>query len=561
MAEDGDKQISLIIKTAKEKHRVEIAAEATVKELKAAVAEKFGVPVEQLCLIFAGKILKDPEQLVTHNISDGLTVHLVVRSSQTSEAQSSTSSPAAPSSTQTPFGLGGMSSLPGLANLGFGSGNFMEVQQRMQREIMTNPDLLRQVMDNPVVQSLMSNPEYMRDLIRANPQMQQLMERNPEISHMLNNPDLLRQTMEVVRNPSMLQELMRTQDRALSNLESIPGGYNALRRIYTELQEPMLNAAQEQFVGNPFAALVGNQNNENVQQGTENRDPLPNPWSSPGSNTATTTSSTNTPTPSSQSTPTTGQTTNPAFSAGILGSPGMQSLMNQLMENPQLMQNMMNAPYMQGMMQAMSSNPELSSQLISGNPLFAGNPQLQEQMRSMMPAFWQQIQNPEVQTLVTNPDALRAILQIQQGMDQLQRVAPNVFNLVPGMPPPANLLGGATNTTIPSTTTVNTTPTSTTTPTTTTAESSSTTTTTPASSTVSTAPSNPAQDPLNQFMAQMITAMAQGGNPQVPPEERYRGQLEQLAGMGFLNRDANLQALIATFGDINAAVERLLQSQ
>jgi ubiquilin len=40
---------------------------------------------------------------------------------------------------------------------------------------------------------------------------------------MLNNPDLLRQTMELARNPSMLQELMRNHDRAISNLESIPG--------------------------------------------------------------------------------------------------------------------------------------------------------------------------------------------------------------------------------------------------------------------------------------------------------------------------------------------------
>lgn len=30
------------------------------------------------------------------------------------------------------------------------------------------------------------------------------------------------------------------------------------------------------------------------------------------------------------------------------------------------------------------------------------------------------------------------------------------------------------------------------------------------------------------------------GQP-VPPEERYRAQLEQLTAMGFLNRDANLQ--------------------
>lgn len=39
---------------------------------------------------------------------------------------------------------------------------------------------------------------------------------------------------------------MRNQDRALSNLESIPGGYNALRRMYTDIQEPILNAAEEQ---------------------------------------------------------------------------------------------------------------------------------------------------------------------------------------------------------------------------------------------------------------------------------------------------------------------------
>lgn len=40
---------------------------------------------------------------------------------------------------------------------------------------------------------------------------------------MLNSPDLLRQTMELARNPAMLQELMRSHDRAMSNLESIPG--------------------------------------------------------------------------------------------------------------------------------------------------------------------------------------------------------------------------------------------------------------------------------------------------------------------------------------------------
>jgi ubiquilin len=45
---------------------------------------------------------------------------------------------------------------------------------------------------------------------------------------MLNNPDILRQTMELARNPSMLQELMRNHDRAISNLESIPGKLNLI---------------------------------------------------------------------------------------------------------------------------------------------------------------------------------------------------------------------------------------------------------------------------------------------------------------------------------------------
>lgn len=45
------------------------------------------------------------------------------------------------------------------------------------------------------------------------------------------------------------------------------------------------------------------------------------------------------------------------------------------------------------------------------------------------------------------------------------------------------------------------------------------------------------------------------------PEVRFQQQLEQLNAMGFINREANLQALIATGGDINAAIERLLGSQ
>jgi len=344
---------------------------------------------------------------------------------------------------------------------------------------------------------------------------------------------------------------MRAQDRAISNLESLPGGYNALRRMYTDIQEPMLNAAQEQLGGNPFAALVNNEGNEgnanSDQRGTENRDPLPNPWAPTGGAppTGTAQSAGTTPgAPTSTPTPNSGQNQSSQPSPPMLGmfnSPGMQSLMQQLIENPQLMQNMLNAPYTQSMFQALAVNPDLASQILGTNPLFASNPQLMEQMRTMLPAFLQQMQSPEIQGLMTNPQALQAVLQIQQAMEQLRTAAPNLMS---GMGVGAGMTPGQTPTT------------NQTTPPTTDS-------TTPAPS-PTTAPLSGNPEVFNQFMSQMFSSLSTQQNPQAsqqPPEERYRMELEQLAAMGFLNREANLQALIATFGDVNAAVERLLQSR
>ena len=48
-------------------------------QLKALVSQKFNTELDRLCLIFAGKILKDNETLEQHKITDGLTIHLVIR--------------------------------------------------------------------------------------------------------------------------------------------------------------------------------------------------------------------------------------------------------------------------------------------------------------------------------------------------------------------------------------------------------------------------------------------------------------------------------------------------
>ncbi|XP_030833278.1 ubiquilin-1-like [Strongylocentrotus purpuratus] len=592
--------ISVVVKTPKDKETIEINPDSTIKELKDEISKKFSTTVEQLCLIFAGKILKDNDTLKQNNIKDNMVVHLVIRSKkdQAGTSTATTSSPASPanpgssSSTTAPSanpttaapggnpflgglgGLGGMGGLGGLGSMGLDSANFAEMQQQMQRQLMSNPDMMRQVLDNPMVQNMMQNPDIFRNLVLGNPQMQQIMERNPEVSHMLNNPEVLRQTMELARNPAMMQEMMRTQDRALSNLESIPGGYNALRRLYTDIQEPMLNAAQEQLGGNPFAALANT--NSSSQQGVENTDPLPNPWAPPASQRT----SASTTTSNTTSTSSTSSTTLPGLSgiqpgANIYNSPGLQSLMQQIQSNPSLMQNMMQAPYMQSMMRNMADNPDMAAQVMRNNPLFAGNPQLQEQMTTMMPSFLQQMQNPDVQQAMTNPRAMQAIMQIQQGMQQLATEAPGLLPGMTGAGPASTTTTGST--TAPATGTATTAPStaSTTVPSTT---AGTTTTTTPGAPPNLTGLPPVAEPQFNAIMSQMLQALGTGGQHGLgmggqrgfgmggqqastpSPEDRFEPQLQLLATMGFVDREANIRALTATGGDVNAAIDRLIQS-
>ena len=110
-------------------------------QFKEAISAKFNnAPIENLCLIFAGKILKDSENLGSHNIKDGMTIHLVIKqggaapsggaTSSASSAATSTTTAAAAGSTATPapapapapdvgaspFGLGGFGGIPGNAD-------------------------------------------------------------------------------------------------------------------------------------------------------------------------------------------------------------------------------------------------------------------------------------------------------------------------------------------------------------------------------------------------------------------------------------------------------------
>lgn len=561
-------KINVTVKTATAKHVIQISAEATISELREEVQKKFGDPLEQLCLIFAGRILKDPDNVKKEGIKDGMTIHLVVKSQNKAQEQAArhatsprqqttTAPPTTTTTTPTGSGLGdlgfGLGDFGGLGGLGGLGGNSDGMMSQMRQAMMDNPEMLRQALDNPLVQSIMSNPDTMRNMLSSNPQMQQIMERNPEIGHLMNNPEMMRQTMEMIRNPAMMQEMMRNQDRALSNLESIPGGFNALRRLYTDIQEPMLNAAEEQL-----RSHYGNRNDppperhstpENPQRGQENVDPLPNPWGG-GSRPTTATSPSGTGSTATSSSSTTAANPFSLFSSlsgsnantgstpstgGMFESPAIQNLLSQAQSNPDMMSNMTQSPFMQQMMNQFMSDPQLMSSILRGHPMFANNPQLAEQMSQQMPQIMERLQNPQVRAAMTNPAVMQALNQIQTGLQTLQQQAPEllpVFGLS-SLPQtfPAQL---ARNTASTSASTSN----------------ASTTSTTSSNNTTTSA------DPLNQLMSSMMSGMV--SQPTVPPEQRFQVQLDQLASMGFHDRAANIQALTATGGDVNAAIERLI---
>merc|ERR1719238_474085 len=106
-----------------------------------------------------------------------------------------------------------------------------------------------------------------------NPQMREVMETNPELAHALNDPAVLRQSLEMARNPQLMREMMRNTDRAMSNIEAHPEGFNMLRRLYTNVQQPLSQLGQPGASSDdtPDAAPTASPT-------TPNTDALPNPW-------------------------------------------------------------------------------------------------------------------------------------------------------------------------------------------------------------------------------------------------------------------------------------------
>ncbi|XAR73053.1 hypothetical protein NMG60_11019907 [Bertholletia excelsa] len=532
----GGEEVTLNIRCSSgSKFSVRTNLEATVEAFKVVVSQNCDVPADQQRLIYKGRILKDDQTLASYGLQADHTVHMVRGFASATSKPAATNANAGNPSPSPGIAQGiGLNEVGGLGTAGLGSSLFpglgsgalggsraslfgagLPEFEQMQQQLTQNPNMMREIMNTPAIQSLMNNPDLIRSLIMSNPQMREIIDRNPELAHVLNDPSILRQTLEAARNPELMREMMRNTDRAMSNIESSPEGFNMLRRMYENVQEPFLNAttmagSTENGIGsNPFAALLGNQNGAQARDGfnnpsttgsetttgstVPNTNPLPNPWGGTGpqaNNTA-------------RSNPAGNSRTAGIAGLGGLGLPELDNMVG--MPNPSAMNQLLQDPAVSQMMQSLLSNPQYLNQFLGLNPQLRSTLDSNPQLREML-------QNPEFLQHLTSPETMQQMLAVQQALlSRLNRQQ----------------------------------------------------------STQETHQSGTTQGMQNnmgvELLMNMFGGLGAGGptvpnTPDVPPEELYATQLSQLQEMGFFDTEANIRALRATSGNVHAAVERLLQN-
>ncbi|XP_061485739.1 ubiquilin-1-like [Rhineura floridana] len=392
---------------------------STIQQFKEEISKHFNCETNQLVLVFFGRILKDQDTLRQCGIMDGMTVHLVIRSLK--RDQEDPPQPPYVPRTMTHALIPSASSLtsPAFSPSSQGSWGL--------------PDLNPTSTEWQVVPTSEMIIQKVRQVILANPEIQQLAQQVPAISHILNNMDIMRvildkmrEIMDLAKNPDMIQDL-KAPDQALISLQgSIPGGDNPLRQLNSEIQEPGLSAVQDLFAfSNPYATLVRSPCPEHTGLGSqsshmetpERMGTLPISHSSTSICTNSTCSdeggifsSLANPLGHSSSMPNLA----PTAGAGMFGVGGIQN--PDASEIPKLIVNLCNA-YTKRMMFSLMQNALLASE-------GSGQASQQEQVQQLLLHFSQQMQSPEMVAAMSNPKAIQAWVQMEQGLQALVAEAP-----------------------------------------------------------------------------------------------------------------------------------------
>lgn len=248
---------------------ISIDTTCTVEELKEKVAPQVNIPAKNIRLVCAGRIWQDAQTIGSYEPKEGVVVHCLNNPQRDAAPTDQTLAPANP-----------MSQMMGAPAPAQNSGDpFSQMMAQTQQQMMQNPEVMQQLMNSPMVQQMMSNPEMLRAMVRMNPQLNELMEQRPEIARMLEDPELLQQSLRMVANPSLMREMTRNADRALGQLDAMPGGHNALVRAHEEFADPLFEAMSGGGGTNPSTTAAVDYSQDTSS--APNSEALPNPWGPP----------------------------------------------------------------------------------------------------------------------------------------------------------------------------------------------------------------------------------------------------------------------------------------
>ncbi|KAM4845262.1 ubiquilin-like protein [Thomomys bottae] len=557
-----------------------LADNTSIKQLKEKLSAHFNCRTDQIVLVFMGRLLKDQETLSQRGIADGHTIHLVIKSKNGSRSpanvpQNLLTKEACHQDRNTKENSSGVCQPAAVSQAPVQPALPVEPNASKVQNLEANSSqYLTQVLANPSIQQLLSNTEFIQQLVLGHPDMHLLMQQNPEISHLLDNSEVLGQTLELARNLAMMQEIRQLQQPA-QNLEPplnplpyldseiIPNRIDALGPTYAYFHNQMVNGIQDPFRDNSFTAVPAQQVQEPSQSIPlppqplqEQRDPMiPVKNTNPCGVSSVASTKANASKIHCASRVNTGTLEGQSQAGAIQHSVGIPSIssitithkpqeevtnasisledLDQKLQGLQLLDEQTKTHITGGMIQLLMNHPHLAAQMM----LFLSMPQLSELWRQQLPIFLQQSQTSDLLIALANPKASQAILQIEQG---LQLLATETPILLPWVAPYLWGLGW-----LPA----------------------------PSCSYPDTVPwpwnvpemAEPKKaECCTRPGATLHSLQSLSGDPSHPlqgPENHFKKQMETLQAMGFVNHQANLQALIANKGDTNAAIRQLKRSQ
>ncbi|XP_015272612.1 PREDICTED: ubiquilin-1-like [Gekko japonicus] len=377
--------VRILVKAPWQKEEFLVHQDMLVREFKEHVGRHFASSPDRVVLVYAGRILKDHKTLGQHRIhlDEDATVYVVIHRMPRPRHASAVLTHSAQDQKpllRHPFASDGLRELT--ASLGLHTANFTE----FQTHLMSNPDLMLQLLENPSIQSKLSSPDLMKELVTNNPQVQQVIQKAPEISRVFNSPEGMKLVVELARNPAALREIIKPPPQTLS----FPSGDGS-----GSLQGPFVELLQK---GLPKKLLV-------LPTGGH---PPTHPSIRPPRQVAQSMAA-------GSSDQSHGESRARKEETGQLVSTTVKNLLHQIIRH--LLESVAGNPSRSVAGQGLGHAPELVAKMIRKNTAVPRN--VREQAATHVPALLQQIQSTDVFWANWTPKEIQGLLEIQQRLQAL----------------------------------------------------------------------------------------------------------------------------------------------